>query len=54
MVKIKNAETLKYLKNIDEYEDDNEACYALEEILEKLYGLRSFYAAGVYYGDYDV
>ena len=54
MVKIKNAETLKYLKNIDEYEDDFDACEALVKILEERFGLREFFAEGVYYGEYDV
>ena len=54
MVKIKNAETLKYLKNIDEYEDDFDACEALVKILEERFGLREFFAEAVYYGEYDV
>ena len=54
MVKIKNSETLKYLKNIDEYEDDFDACEALVKILEERFGLREFFAEGVYYGEYDV
>lgn len=54
MVKVKNAEALKYLPNIDEFEDDFDACVALTEILGKRFGLREYYSEGVYYGEYDV
>lgn len=52
MVKVRMKEALKYLENIDKYEDDFSACAALVEKLEKSHGLREYFAEGVYYGDY--